>query len=86
MAEYNFAAQANTIKIEDITSDEHNQIILQRIKDNDTSVNKLYIYSVSCPDTDVGHCNSDNYYYFPDFVYNEKELGWLGYSLVKIQR
>jgi len=81
MAEYNYAAQASTIKIEDITSDEHNQTMLQRIKDNDTSVNELYIYSVSCPDTDVEHCNSDNYYYFPDFVYNEKELGWLGYYI-----
>jgi len=69
-----YAALANTIKIEDVTSDEHNQIILQRLKDNDTSLDKLWIYNNEC--NDIGDNSSD--YYVPDHV---EELGWLGYYI-----
>ena len=74
MAEYNYAALASTIKIEDITSDEHNQTILQRLRDNDTSLHKLLI----CKnigifgDQDISDC------YAPDDV---EELGWLGFYI-----
>ena len=77
MAEYNYAALASTIKIEDITSDEHNQTILQRLKDNDTSLDKLLICE------DVGMIFGEGTtidYYAPDFD-NVEELGWLGYYI-----
>ena len=45
MDEYKmYAAKADTMKIEDITSDEHNQTILQRLKDNEP-LNELFIYN-----------------------------------------
>jgi len=69
-----YAALANTIKIEDITSDEHNQTILQRLKYNDTSLDKLWIYNNECDD--IGDSSSD--YYAPEDV---EELGWLGYYI-----
>jgi len=44
MEVYNkYAAQANTMKIEDITSRKRNQSILQRLKDNDASFDALII-------------------------------------------
>ena len=46
MDEYNkYDALASTIKIEDITSDELNQNILRRLKDNDPSFDELWICS-----------------------------------------
>ena len=78
MAEYNYAALASTIKIEDITSDEHNQTILQRLKDNDTSLDKLLICE------DVGMIFGEGTtidYYSPDFDNVIEELGWLGYYI-----
>ena len=53
MAGYNYAALAGTMKIEDITSDKHNQTILQRLKDNDTSLDKLLI----CEDFGIFVCS-----------------------------
>jgi len=41
----NYAALADTIKIEDITSNKINQTILQKLKNNDESFDKLYIMS-----------------------------------------
>ena len=38
-----YAALADTIKIEDITSNEINQEVLRRLKDNDPSFIKLFI-------------------------------------------
>ena len=38
-----YAALADSIKIEDITSNTHNKSILQRLKDNDNSFDKLTI-------------------------------------------
>ena len=72
MDEYNkYAALADTIKIVDITSDRRKQSILQRLKDNDESFNKLWI------------CNRDqvldnNHDYDPN---TSAELAWLGYFL-----
>jgi len=76
MAEYNYAALASTIKIEDITSDKHNQSILQRLRDNDTSLDKLWIYNKECDD--IGDSSDNDDYYAPDHV---EELGWLGYYI-----
>ena len=46
MDEYNkYAALADTIKIEKITSDRRKQSILQRVKDNDERFDKLWICS-----------------------------------------
>ena len=76
MAEYNYAALAGTMKIEDITSDKHNQTILQRLKDNDTSLDKLLI----CEDIEIFGEGTTSDYYVPDFD-NVEELGWLGYYI-----
>ena len=71
MDEYNkYAALADTIKIKDITSNRRKQSILQRLKDNDESFDKLWI------------CSKDQVH--DDFDYdfdNAKELAWLGYYL-----
>ena len=76
MAKYNYAAKADTMKIEDITSDKHNQTILQRLKDNDTSLDKLLI----CEDFGIFGEGTTSDYYGPDLD-NVEELGWLGYYI-----
>jgi len=43
MPDNNYAALANTIQIEDITYDEQNQTILQKLKDNDERFDNLYV-------------------------------------------
>ena len=65
-----YAALADTIKIEDITSDETNQEILHKLKDNDERFDKLYIMD------DNG--SSDDVDYIPD---EGEDLGWLGYFI-----
>ena len=71
MDEYNkHAALADTIKIEDITSCTRKQSILQRLKDNDESFDKLWI----CYRDQI----EDHRDYSPD---SDKELAWLGYFL-----
>jgi hypothetical protein len=71
MDEYDkYAALANTIKIEDITSCERKQSILQQIKDNDRSFTQLWI----CTDDQI----EDYRDYSPD---SAVELAWLGYFL-----
>ena len=68
MDEYNnYAALANTIQIQDITSCERNQDILQRLRDNDESFDKLWI----CSKDQV----IDELDYYP---YTSTELAWLG--------
>jgi len=71
MDEYNkYAALANTIKVKDITSCERKQDILQWLKDNDPSFDKLWI----CTENQI----EDFRDYSPD---SAKELAWLGYYL-----
>jgi len=68
MDEYNkYAALADTIQIEKITSDRRKQIILQRLRDNDESFDKLWI----CSKDQV----IDELDYYP---YTSTELAWLG--------
>ena len=74
MAEYNkYAAQADTIKIEDITSDKRNQSILQRLKDND-----LEFTILSYTNGDINGHDSYEDCYLPD---DEEDVGWLGYFI-----
>ena len=65
----NYAALANTIKIEDITSNELNREILYKLKNNDESFDKLYI---------IGDDSGDGDDYIPD---DGEDLGWLGYFI-----
>ena len=75
MAEYNkYAAQADTIKIEDITSDKRNQLILQRLKDNDPEFTiLLYTNDIN------GHDDYENCY-LPAVV----RLYWSEYKVTRI--
>ena len=63
------AALADTIKIEDITSNELNREILHKLKNNDESFDKLYIIADDSGDGDD---------YIPD---DGEDLGWLGYFI-----
>jgi len=77
-----YAALANTIEIEDITSNKQNQYILHRLKDNDDSINYLYVKDASVYERDSGKYHMD-FDYIPD---DGEDLGWLGYYiLVKTQ-
>jgi len=71
MDKYNeYAALADTIKIEDITSCKRKRSILQRLKDNDESFDKLWI------------CSEDQVHDDLDYDFdNAVELAWLGYIL-----
>jgi len=65
-----YAALADTIKIEDITSNDANQNILLCLKDNDPGFDKLYM--------NKGNIDND------DTVYTLKDgedIGWLGYYI-----
>ena len=74
MDEYNYDTLASTVKIEDITSDEINQVILRQLMDNELQKN-LWI------------CNSDDYMESEDIVEYDcpgddiEQLGWLGYYI-----
>jgi len=71
MDEYNkYAALADTIKIEDITSCERKRSILKRLKDDDEGFTQLWI------------CSKDQVHDDLDYVPNTPaELAWLGYYL-----
>ena len=66
---FNYAASADTIKIEDITSDEHNREIIQRLRDNDENFDSLYM--------DSGSSEDDDEYKHID----GEDIGWLGYYI-----
>jgi len=68
----NYAALANAIKIEEITSCEQNRDILQRIKDNDSTLTELSINDI------VYNSAYYNIVYIPR---GENDLGWLGYYI-----
>ena len=71
-----YAALADTIKIEDITSNEINQKVLRRLKDNDPSFIKLYIINQKLN----GDCD-----YIPGYgeyvPIDREDIGWLGYYI-----
>jgi len=75
MEVYNkYAALADTIKIEDITSNEQNQSILQRLKDNDErDLNSIHITN-SNPNPSY-----NDHYYIPEE--EGEDVGWLGYYI-----
>ena len=64
-----YAALANTIKIEDITSKELNREILHKLKNNDESFDKLFIMDEGTGDNDE---------YIPD---EGEDIRWLGYYI-----
>ena len=66
-----YAALANTTKIEDITANTTNQYILQRLKDDDKGFDKLYILHTSIDNQDYDD-------YIPD---KDEDMGWLGYYI-----
>ena len=65
----NYAALANTIKIEDITSTKLNREILHKLKNNDESFDKIFI---------MEYATGDNDDYIPD---EGEDIGWLGYYI-----
>jgi len=69
---YNYAAMADTIKIEDITSNEQNQMILRQLKENDPDLEVIYIFDESF-DPDEAE-NTHDYIHI-----NGDDIGWLGY-------
>ena len=71
MDEYNkYAALADTIKIEDITSNKRNQSLLKKLKDNNEDFNQMWI------------CNEEQVCDHRDYVFDSAEdLAWLGYYL-----
>jgi len=68
-----YAALADTIKIEDITSDKQNQSILQRLKDNDERLNSVHITNSNPNPSYI------DYYYIPEE--EGEDIGWLGYFI-----
>ena len=73
MEVYNkYAAQASTIKIEDITSDIRNQLILQKLKNNDPEFTIL-LYT-----NDINGHDSYEDCYLPE---EGEDVGWLGFFI-----
>ena len=64
----NYAAMANTMKIEDITSDEHNQTILRMLKNNREDFDTLKIKCINDDKDSYAFCW-------------EEDTGWLGYYI-----
>lgn len=65
----------SSIKITDITSNEINQEILQRLKDNDDSFDKLRILHPPYPW--VGTSDNNDYY----TIIDGEDIVWLGYYI-----
>ena len=71
MDSYNWCnAQADSIKLKDITSCEYNQEFLCRLKDNDPDSTKVVMND--------GEAACDEYNYIPN---GARDLGWLGYFI-----
>lgn len=68
----NYNAQVGHVKIEDITLDEDNQIILHRLINNDPSLTDMSLSNDPSPDSQPTYVTDSN-----------TELGWLGYFLGK---
>ena len=73
MEEYSkYAILASTINIEDITPNKENQITLQRLKDNDESLDSVHIM-----DERYDYHDFDNQYLY----FSGEDMGWLGYYI-----
>ena len=74
MTTHMYDAQANSIKVEDITTNESNRMILKRMRRNkDTNIFTLYIQN--------RHSTEEGYNeYVPE---GAKDMGWLGYFIGK---
>ena len=66
----NYAALADTIKIEDITSNEQNQTILRQLKEHDPDLEAVHL----CGDDEADSTNA----YIPE---KDEDIGWLGYFI-----
>lgn len=76
MEEYNrYDALADTMKIEDITSDKTNAKILRQLKSNDPSFKTMWMYN-----RQEDNYREDDYDYSPS---SDEEFSWLGYFLGK---
>jgi len=74
MEGYNkYAALADTIKIEDITSNKQNQTILRQLKENDPHLEPMNLY---CSTDEADNNNTIDY--IPD---KDEDIGWLGYFI-----
>lgn len=73
-----YDAQASSIKIEDITTNEGNRMILKRMRRNkDTNIFKLYMYpNIRNQPHNEDDCNQ----YVPE---GANDMGWLGYFIGK---
>ena len=67
-----YQARAGSIKVEDITSDEYNQIFLQRLRDNDPTRKRMW----------VQNSIDDDCHYVP----SENDAGWMGYFVGSNQK
>ena len=74
----NYAALANTVKIEDITSNQLNREILYKLKNNDESFNELWI-CIGGKGFGTDDYDDHHQHYVPSGI--EDELGWLGYFI-----
>ena len=70
MEGYEYDDVASAVKIEDITSDETNQEILRKIKENDPEFDTLWVIDD----------RQDNFDYVPE---GSLDIGWLGYFIGK---
>ena len=70
MEEGDYEVAAGAINMEDITSDEDNQDILRRLKENDPDFEMLWVMDEPINDND----------YCPE---GDSEPGWLGYFIGK---
>jgi len=73
---YNYAAKADTIKIEDITSNQNiqNQTILRQLKDNDPDLEVIYLFDESFDPDEPENTH--------DYFHNKgDDIGWLGYYI-----
>ena len=78
MEGYNkYAALADTIKIEDMTSNEQNlqnQTILRQLKEHDPDLNVIYLYDKSFDPDEPENTH--------DYFHNKgDDVGWLGYYI-----
>ena len=69
----NYNAQVGHVKIEDITLDEDNQIILHRLINNDPSLTDMSLSNDPSPDSQPTYVTDSN-----------TELGWLGYNVQQL--
>ena len=78
---YDYDALAGTIKVDDITSNSTNQIILRKLKENDPDFTVLWVRDMR--NTSQGNRSAsvhDGNDYLPE---SNRDVGWLGYFISK---